>query len=334
MNGSCIARIALASLLLVLLLPLIIPETRADILSEKPHYVSTDVMIFFKTEDTAEVRINFTWYGLWANDLERALNKTGEENYTREFINYVKRVVQGPFIGGDMEFYPKKMDARIEKRLYYNTTRRIDLVFTAELEAVKGAPTVSAGRKGIVYSTREDVSNLSKLYVKGLDLLNLTVILPKNYVVSISRPRPSSIYLANVSGDLRVVVSWMLKSPTVDTREASGYSGWFFLGIVNHTKEEVEALKQIRRKVSEIRKAGSLNIDESTVQKVQELFELYYKLSTLAPKRVDKNITYALKLANEISIYPASPELIVAGSSIGIMILELVAYLLYRRRSG
>ncbi|RLG41937.1 MAG: hypothetical protein DRN78_03675, partial [Thermoproteota archaeon] len=165
-------------------------------------------------------------------------------------------------------------------------------------------------------------------------LLNLTVILPKNYVVSISRPRPSSIYLANVSGDLRVVVSWMLKSPTVDTREASGYSGWFFLGIVNHTKEEVEALEQIRRKVSKIRKAGSLNIDESTVQKVQELFELYYKLSTLAPRRVDKNITYALKLANEIPEDSTSPALIIAGSASGLMILELVAYLLYRRRYG
>ncbi len=331
MNGTKIGRIMLVTVLALAILVPMAPISKAEILSEKPHYVSTQATFFFKDEFTARILVNYTWYGLWANDLERLLNRTGEQNYTKKFLEYVKDTVKGPYIGGDMEFYPTDLKAEIRKSIYRNKSKRIDLLLTIDLEAKKGAPKESEGRKGIIYTTREDYSNITKLFVKELDLLNLTVILPKDYVVSISRPSPNAIYLANVSKELRVVVSWVLKSPTVDTRESSGYSGWFFLGIVNHTQEEVQILEQIRQRIAEIRKAPTLSLDEVAAKKAKELFDLYYKFSTLAPRRVNSNITYALKLANEIPIYPVSPDVVVAGVSLGVVVLEIAGYLLYRR---
>ncbi|MDK2372214.1 MAG: hypothetical protein QI197_02415 [Candidatus Korarchaeota archaeon] len=332
MNGTKIGKGALVvSLMLAILIP-IAHISEAEILSEKPHYVSTQATFFFKDEFTAKVVVNYSWYGLWANDLERLLNQTGgEQNYTKNFLKSIKGTVKGPYIGGDMEFYPTDLKAEIHRSIYRNKSKRIDLLLTMDLEAKKGAPKESEGRKGIIYTTREDYSNITKLFVKELDLLNLTVILPKNYVVSISRPSPNAIYLANMSKELRVVVSWVLKSPTVDTRESSGYSGWFFLGIVNHTQEEVRMLEQIRRKIAEIRRSSTLSLDEEAAKKAKELFDLYYKFSTLAPRRVGSNLTYALKLANEIPIYPVSPDAVVAGVSLGIVMLEMASYLLYRR---
>ncbi len=331
MNGTKIGKGALVAVLILAILVPMAQISKAEILSEKPHYVSTQATFFFKDEFTARIVVNYTWYGLWANDLERILNKTGEQNYTENFLKYVKEKVKGPYIGGDIEFYPTDLKAEIHKSIYRNKSKRIDLLLTIDLEAKKGAPKESEGRKGIIYTTREDYSNITKLFVKELDLLNLTVILPKNYVVSISRPSPNAIYLANVSKELRVVVSWVLKSPTVDTRESSGYSGWFFLGIVNHTQEEVQILEQIRRKIAEIRRSPTLSLDEEAAKKAKELFDLYYKFSTLAPRRVDSNLTYALKLANEIPIYPVSPDIVVAGVSLGIVMLGVAGYLLYRR---
>lgn len=334
MNDSRIIKIAMAAALLLLIVPAMAPSGSADLLSEKPHYISTQVTFFFKTEDVAELKVNYTWYGLWANDLERLLNRTGEENYTRGFLDYVKKTLKGPFIGGDMEFYPTSMKVDLERSTYKNESKRIDLILLVQLEAKKGAPTVSEGRKGVVYTTREDYTNVTRLFVKELDLLNMTVILPKDYVVSIARPSPNAIYLTNISGEIRVAVSWMLKSPTVDTRESSGYSGWFFLGVVNHTKEEVEALSKLRQKIAEIRRTSSLAMDDVTAEKAKRLFELYYGLSTLAPRRVDGNISYALELANEIALYPVNPEIIVSSVSLGAVVLEVVGYLLYRRRIG
>lgn len=334
MDGTKMKRRALALAFILSILVSYAPTVRADILSEKPHYISTQAIFFFKDEYTAKMVVNYTWYGLWANDLERLLNKTGVQNYTEGFLKYVKENVNGPYIGGDMDFYPTHMDIKLHKSVYQNKSKRIDLILTVDLEAKKGAPVEAEGRKGIVYTTREDYSNVSKLFVKELDLLNLTVILPKDYVVSISRPSPNSIYMANISGDLRVVVSWILKSPTVDTRESSGYSGWFFLGLVNHTREEIEALKEIREKITAIREAPLLPLDERSAKKAKELFDLYYKLSTLAPSRAGSNLTYALKLANEIPIYPVSPDVIMASASLGAVILEIAAYLLYKRRSS
>ncbi|GEM_PF-1294468 len=332
MNGTKIGKGVLVAVLILAILVPVAQVSKAEILSEKPHYVSTQATFFFKDEFTARIVVNYTWYGLWANDLERILNKTGgEQNYTKNFIKFVKENIKGPYIGGDMEFYPTSMKAEIHKSTYHNKSKRIDLLLIIDLEAKKGAPKESKGRKGIVYTTREDYSNVSKLFVKELDLLNLTVILPKDYVVSISRPSPNAIYLANVSKELRVVVSWILKSPTVDTRESSGYSGWFFLGVINHTKEEVQALEQIRQKIAEIRKTPTLPLDEETAKKAKELFDLYYKFSTLAPRRVGSNLTYALKLASEIPVYPVSPDIMVAGVSLGTVLLEIAGYLLYRR---
>ncbi len=332
MNGTKIGRIGLFAALVLLISASAFSISRAEILSEKPHYVSTQATFFFKDEFTARLVINYTWYGLWANDLERLLNKTGEQNYTERFLKNIKETVRGPYIGGDMEFYPTGMKAEIHKSVYHNRSKRVDLVLTVDLEAKKGAPKEVKGRKGIIYATREDYSNITKLFVKDLDLLNLTVILPKNYVVSISRPSPNAIYLANVSDGLRVVVSWVLKSPTVDTRESSGYSGWFFLGVVNHTKEEESVLERIRNRIAEIRRAPYLPLDDATARKAKELFDLYYKFSTLAPKRVESNLTYALRLANEIPTYPVSPDVVVAGVSLGVVVLEVAGYLLYRRR--
>ncbi len=331
MNGTKIGKGALVAVLTLMTFVSMAQISRAEILSEKPHYVSTQATFFFKDEFTARVVVNYTWYGLWANDFERLLNKTGEQNYTGSFLKSVKETVKGPYIGGDIEFYPTDMKAEIHKSIYHNKSKRIDLLLTIDLEAKRGAPKESEGRKGIIYTTREDYSNITKLFVKDLDLLNLTVILPKNYVVSISRPSPNAIYLANVSKELRVIVSWVLKSPTVDTRESSGYSGWFFLGIVNHTQEEVRTLEQIRRKIADIRRSPTLSLNEEAAKKAKELFDLYYKFSTLAPRRVGSNLTYALKLANEIPIYPVSPDVIVAGVSLGIVMLEIAGYLLYRR---
>ncbi len=332
MNGTKIGRSAFVAVLALVILVQMAQVSEAEILSEKPHYVSTHATFFFKDEFTARVVVNYSWYGLWANDLERLLNKTGEQNYTKGFLDDVrKQVGEGPYIGGDMEFYPTDMKAEIHKSVYRNKSKRIDLILTIDLEAKKGAPKEAEGRKGIVYTTREDYTNITKIFVKELDLLNLTVILPKNYVVSISRPSPNSIYLANISKELRVVVSWVLKSPTVDTRESSGYSGWFFLGIVNHTQEEVQILEQIRRKIAEIRKTPVLSLDEATARKAKELFDLYYKFSTLAPRRVNSNLTYALKLANEIPVHPVSPEVVVAGVSLGIVLLEIAGYIFYRK---
>ncbi len=335
MNGSRINNILLVAILFTLLLSTLAPfYSSADILSEKPHYISTQVVFFFKTEDSAELKVNYSWYGLWANDLERLLNKIGEENYTRGFISKVNKTVNGPFIGGDMEFYPTSIKARIVKSTYKNISKRIDLILTAELEARKGSPRVSGGRKGIVYSTREDYSNVSKLFVKELDLLNMTVILPKDYVVSIARPSPNLIYPVKVSNETRIAVSWLLKSPTVDTRESSGYSGWFFLGVVNHTRSEIEMLDELRNKITEIRKSGSLTMDERVANNTKKLFELYYELSTLAPNRVNGNLSYALKLAKEIPISPISSEMLIASASIAITILEIVGYFVHRRRFG
>ncbi len=332
MNGTKIGKGALVAVLILAILVPMAQASKAEILSEKPHYVSTQATFFFKDEFTAKVVVNYSWYGLWANDLERLLNRTGgEQNYTRNFLKSIKETVKGPYIGGDMEFYPTDLKAEIHRSIYRNKSKRIDLLLTIDLEAKKGAPKESEGRKGIIYTTREDYSNITKLFVKELDLLNLTVILPKNYVVSISRPSPNAIYLANVSKELRVVVSWVLKSPTVDTRESSGYSGWFFLGIVNHTQEEIRMLEQIRRKIAEIRRSPILSLDEEAAKKAKELFDLYYKFSTLAPRRAGSNLTYALKLANEIPIYPVSPDVVVAGMSLGIVVLEVAGYLLYRR---
>ena len=332
MNGTKIGKNALVAILALVIFVQMAQVSKAEILSEKPHYVSTQATFFFEDEFTARVVVNYSWYGLWANDLEKLLNRMGEQNYTRGFLEDVRsKVGEGPYIGGDIEFYPTDMKAEIHRSSYRNKSKRIDLVLTIDLEAKKGAPKESKGRKGIIYTTREDYSNITKIFVKELDLLNLTVILPENYVVSISRPSPNSIYLANISKELRVVVSWVLKSPTVDTRESSGYSGWFFLGIINHTQEEVRVLEQIRRKITELRKAPVLSLDEATARKAKELFDLYYKFSTLAPRRVKSNLTYALKLANEIPVYPVSPELVVAGVSLGIVLLEIAGYVLYRK---
>ncbi len=332
MNGSRTNGLLLAAILLSLLLPTLTLYSNARILSEKPHYVSTQVIFFFKTEDSAELKVNYSWYGIWANDLDRLLNKTGEENYTRGFLSYVNRTVKGPFIGGDIEFYPTSIKARIVKSTYKNISKRIDLILTAELEAKKGSPKVSGEREGIVYSTREDYSNVSKLFVKELDLLNMTVILPKGYVVSIVRPSPNLIYPTKISNEKRIAVSWLLKSPTVDTRESSEHSGWFFLGVVNHTKSEIEALDKLRSKIAEIRKSGSLAMDKRVANKTKKIFELYYELSTLDPSRVDGNLSYALKLADEIPVSPVSSRILIAGISIIITILEIVGYFIYRRR--
>ncbi len=331
MNGSRINSIILITVFIMLLLSTT-TLSNADILSEKPHYVSTQVTFFFKTEYSAELKVNYSWYGLWANDLERLLNRTGEKNYTKGFLSYVNKTVKGPFIGGDMEFYPTSIKAKIVKSTYKNISKRIDLILTAELEARKGSPRVSDGRKGVVYSTREDYSNVSKLFVKELDLLNMTVILPKGYVVSIARPSPNLIYPINISKEMRIAVSWLLKSPTVDTRESSGYSGWFFLGVVNHTKSEIDALNRLRNKIAQIRKSRSLSMDERTANRTKELFELYYELSTLAPERVHGNLSYALKLADEIPVSPISSGILIASISLIITVLEIAGYFIYRRR--
>ncbi|MDW8035465.1 MAG: hypothetical protein RMI85_03310, partial [Candidatus Korarchaeum sp.] len=257
----------------------------ADILSDKPYYILTELTIFFQSESKATLILNYSWYGMMATDIEDLLSKYpgGETNYTQGFLDYVSRNVEGPFIAGDFELYPSKMEAKISREREGNYTKRVSLTLIAELDAKKGAPRSSKDRKGVIYSTREDLCNLSKIYVREVDLLNVTVILPKDYVISLVRPTPNSIYTINSSDGIRVVASWVIRNPVVDTRGSAGYSGWFHIGAVNLTKEELEVLRSMRSSIAEIRKQAFLPLDEEGKRKAKELFDLFYKFSIMAP---------------------------------------------------
>jgi len=318
--------------LMTLLAPLILAD--ADILSDKPYYITTELRVFFQTESKATLILNYSWYGMMANDIENLLSKYpgGEENYTKGFIDYVKNNVNGPFIAGDFEFYPTKMEAKISREKEGNYTKRVSLTLTVELEAMKGAPKISQGRKGIIYSTREDMCNLSKIYVKEVDLLNVSVVLPKDYVISVVRPTPNSVYTVNSSDGMRVVASWIIRNPLVDTRGTTGYSGWFFIGAVNLTKDEVEKLNSLRRSISDLRKQALIPLDESGKAKARELFDLFYWYSTRAPYSLNRSLDYALSLANGIPKLPVSLDTIVLIISALIVIAEIVFYFVRTRR--
>lgn len=306
---------------------------RADILSDKPYYILTELTVFFHTESRATMVLNYSWFGMMANDIESMLSKFpgGEENYTKGFIDYVRREVEGPFIAGDFEFYPTKMEAKITRERTGNYTRRVSLTLTAELDAKKGAPRISEDRKGVIYSTREDECNLSKIYLREVDLLNVTVILPKDYVVSRVRPTPNSIYTVNSTEGMRVAISWVIRNPVVDARGSTGYSGWFYIGAVNLTRDEVEKLSSLRREIADLRKQF-VPLDESGKAKAVELFDLFYTLTTKAPYTLSKNLSYALKLANELPKLPMSPDSIVLIVSAIAVACEIAFYLIYRRR--
>jgi hypothetical protein len=318
--------------IMMLLAPLI--SANADILSDKPYYITTELRVFFQTESKATLTLNYSWYGMMANDIENLLSKYpgGEENYTKGFINHVKENVNGPFIAGDFEFYPTKMEAKITREREGNYTKRVSLTLTVELEAKKGAPKISEGRKGIIYSTREDMCNLSKIYVREVDLLNVSVVLPKDYVISIVRPTPNSVYTVNSSDGMRVVASWIIRNPLVDTRGATGYSGWFFIGVVNLTKEEAEKINSLRKSISDLRKQALIPLDESGKAKARELFDLFYLYSTRAPYSISKSLDYALSLANEIPKLPVSLDSIVLILSAVIVIVEIALYVVRIRR--
>jgi len=327
-KGMIIASI----IIMTLLAPLIVAN--ADILSDKPYYITTELRVFFHTESRATLTLNYSWYGMMANDIENLLSKYpgGEENYTKGFINYVKENVDGPFIAGDFEFYPNKMEAKISREREGNYTKRVSLTLTVELEARKGAPKISEGRKGIIYSTREDMCNLSKIYVKEVDLLNVSVVLPKDYVISIVRPTPNSIYTVNSSDGIRVVASWIIRNPSVDTRGTAGYSGWFFIGAANLTRDEVEKINSLRKSISDLRRQALIPLDERGKAKARELFDLFYLFSTRAPYSLNKDLSYALSLANEIPKLPVSLDTIVLIISALIVIAEIAFYLLRTRR--
>lgn len=308
-------------------------NTEADILSDKPYYIKTDVIVSFHTESKATLLLNYSWYGMMANDVESMLARYpgGEENYTKGFIEYVKREVQGPYLAGDFEFYPTEMEAKIEREREGNYTKRVSLVLTAELDAKRGAPRLSEGRTGLIYSTREDMCNLSKIYMKEVDLMNVTVILPRGYVLSRVRPTPNSIYTINSTDGIRVAISWVIRNPVVDTRGSAGYSGWFYIGAVNLTKDEVDKLNSLRNAVADLRKQFVM-IDESGGVKAMELFDLFYVLSTRAPYTVSKNLSYALALANELPRLPISPDTIVLIASALAVACEVVLYFIYVKR--
>lgn len=320
---------ALVTLSLVLLISAPHGLAAADILSDKPYYMLRELTLFFHSESKATLTLNYSWYGMMATDLEDMLSKYpgGEANYTRGFLDYVRGRVEGPFIAGDFEFYPSKMEARISREKEGNFTKRISLILTAELDAKKGAPRIS-DRKGIIYSTREDLCNLSKIYFGEVDLLNVTVILPKDYVVSLVRPTPNSIYTVNSTDGIRVVVSWVIRNPVVDTRGSSGYSGWFHIGVVNLTKEELEMLGSLRNSVAEIRKQAFIPLDEEGKRKARELFDLFYQFSTRAPYDVDKNMSYALRIASEIPKLPFSLDTLTLVASAAIVMAEIAFYLI------
>ncbi|MEM0268496.1 MAG: hypothetical protein QXH90_04000 [Candidatus Korarchaeum sp.] len=324
------AGVTLASLV-ILLTSVPLGVTAADILSDKPYYILTELTVLFRSESRATLILNYSWYGMMATDIDSLISKLGEANYTQGFLDYVRRSVEGPFIAGDFEFYPSKMEAKVSREREGNYTRRVSLTLIAELDAKKGAPRISRDRKGIIYSTREDLCNLSKVYVREVDLLNVTVILPKDYVISLVRPTPNSIYTINSTDGMRVVASWVIRNPAVDTRGSAGYSGWFHIGVVNLTREELEMLSSLRSSIVDIRRQF-VPLDEGGKGKVGELFDLFYKFSTRAPYDVGKDMSYALKLANEIPKLPVGFDAIVLMASAVIVAIEIAFYLTMRKR--
>lgn len=307
----------------------------ADILSEKPYYILTELTLFFQSESRATLILNYSWYGMMANDIESLLSKYpgGEANYTRGFLEYVNRSVEGPFIAGDFELYPSKMEAKISREREANYTKRVSLTLIADLYARRGAPKVSSdGRKGIIYSTREDLCNLSRIYIREVDLLNVTVVLPRDYVIALVRPTPNSIYTVNSTDGIRVVASWLIRNPVVDTRGTAGYGGWFHIGVVSLTEEEKEMLKSLRSSIADIRRQALIPLDEGGKEKARELFDLFYKFSTRAPYDVGSNMSYALRLAGEIPKLPMSFDTVVLIASALVVIAEVAFYLIRGRR--
>ena len=325
----------LTAIVLSTLMTLTLIHVSAQPLKEKEHYLKADVTYFFTDERHAVLRINFSWYGVWAQNMARLLERMGEENYTNQFLRRVSEVIgNGTFIGGDLRFYAKSMDAEVKRFEEGNATQRVDLVFTAELEAKEGRIIESGGRKGIVYSTRSDYSNVTKLYVEEMDLLNVTVVLPKGYVVSLVRPIPNVIFRTNVNGEERVAVQWALENPTVDTREV-GYTGWFFLGVVTLTDEEIKILGEVKDKVRQLVEGGVL-LSKDDTSKAAELFYLYNLFSTRSPKEVQeetgKDLKYLLNLARSVNPLPLSPEVLALLVSALLVVVEVSAYLMYVKR--
>lgn len=306
----------------------------ADMLSDKPYYMLTELKVFFYSESKATLILNYSWYGMMATDIEELISKYpgGENNYTRGFLDYVKSNVEGPFIAGSFDFYPSKMEAKITRERERNYTKRVSLVLVAELDAKKGAVKVSEHRKGVIYSTREDLCNLSKVYVREVDLLNVTVVLPRDYVIKLVRPTPNSIYTINSTDGVRVVASWVIRNPVVDARGFTGYSGWFHIGAVSLTDEEVRTLKSMRVSAAEIRRQAFMPLDEEGRRKAKEFFNLFYEFSTRAPYDVDGNMSYALRLAGEIPKLPLSLDAVVLMVSAAIVAVEIAFYVLYTRR--
>ncbi len=332
-----IALVALATIMATLIVASEVWMVKGAIITEKPYYTKADVIVFFTTEDTAKMSIKFSLYGVQANDIEKLINKTGEANYTKSIIENIKKVVgNSPYIGGSYEFYPIKESARIVKEILDKEKglKRIDLIYEVDLRAKRGAPTEREGRKGIIYSTREDYTNISFFYVgRQVDLLNLTVILPPTFVVSYVRPNPSLVYPLNVSGDLRAIISWLIRDPLVDKREQS-YTGWFHIGIHNLTSSELDKVSSIYREMVQMKKANLVLADESRLSKLEKFFSMGYKSLVYSPQKLGYEPDAALKLVKEAGIGAVNWDVNLFIPLIAVIAtaVEVIAYLHFRKK--
>ncbi len=336
MDGRTL-RFILMTILAIVIVASQIDHLNGAIITEKPYYTKADVYVIFPTEDTAKLTIKFSIYGVQANDIEALINKTGEENYTKSIIDNLKRVVgRAPYIGGSYKFYPIKEDVKIVKKILdkEKELKRIDLIYKADLRAREGAPQERGGRRGLIYSTRDDYTNLSLFYaLRQLDLLNLTVVLPPAYVISYVRPRPSLLYPVNMSGELRVASSWIIRDPLVDRREHS-YTGWFHFGIHNLTVEEVKKIEEIYRKMIELKKANAILADKDKLKEVSRFYDMGYNLLIHSPEKLGYGPDDALKLIREASIQPLSfdANLILPAIALLITAAEVGVYLYFKRK--
>ncbi len=309
---------------------------RGAIITEKPYYTKADVYVIFPTEDTAKLTIKFSIYGAQANDIEALINKTGEENYTKSIMENLKKVVgKAPYIGGTYKFYPVKEQAKIVKKIVDKEKglKRIDLIYEADLRAKEGVPQEKGGRKGLIYSTRDDYTNLSLFYAsRQLDLLNLTVVLPPTYVISYVRPVPSLLYPVNMSGELRVATSWIIRDPMVDRREYA-YSGWFHFGIHNLTAEEVEKIKEIYRKMAELKKSEAILADEDKLKDLSRFYSMGYNLLIHSPEKLKYTPDDALKLLEKSGIQPMNFDinLVIPLIAVALTLAEVGVYLYLRK---
>ncbi len=336
MNGKTL-RFILMTILAMAIVASQVDQLNGAIITEKPYYTKADVYVIFPTEDTAKLTIKFSIYGAQANDIEALINKTGEENYTKSIVDNLKRVVgKAPYIGGSYKFYPVKEHAKIVKEFIDKEKglKRIDLIYEADLRAKEGAPQEKGGRRGLIYSTRDDYTNLSLFYaIRQLDLLNLTVVLPPTYVISYVRPRPSLLYPVNMSGELRVASSWIIRDPLVDRREYS-YSGWFHFGIHNLTADEVKKIEEIYRKMIELKRTKAILADKSKLKEVGKFYDMGYNLLINSPEKLDYSIDDALKLIREAGVQPLSFDvnLILPAIALLITAAEVAIYLYLRRK--